>query len=463
MADYLTGLVGFMVSYALWGLLYSRNQNIFPPPFEVGTGHIYCLLFCSVLYIVLFDSQKAYSYLRFTSLYTELKIVFKVTVLAVLLDLFVLQMLGYRQIPRTFFILSLGIALPLFILQKTLLFYIAAIARRSGLNRKQVILIGTGHRARLVVENARRYNAWGLDVIGLLTGNDNRIGEECFGVKVLDNYRNIEKIIKEYNPEEVIITSSTKSFEQLRVVLDRCELAGVPVRLISDLFGSRSSNIHIDNVYGFTVISLYLAERAEWELAVKRLMDICLSLVGIIILLPVYAAIALVIIAQDGRPVLYRWKVVGLHRKPITSWKFRTMVRDADQLKQQLMSRNEMTGPVFKITDDPRIIPVGRFLRKYSLDELPQLFSVLIGDLSLVGPRPPLQSEFREFDLWHRRKLSVKPGLTCLWQISGRNEIDDFDQWAKLDLAYIDNWSLWLDIVILVKTIPAVLLGRGAK
>lgn len=152
---------------------------------------------------------------------------------------------------------------------------------------------------------------------------------------------------------------------------------------------------------------------------------------------------------------------MGQNRKPIISWKFRTMVRNADELKAKLVAHNEMKGPMFKMTNDPRIIPVGRILRKYSLDELPQLFSVIKGDLSLVGPRPPLQSEFREFDLWHRRKLSVKPGITCLWQVSGRNDIDSFDEWAKLDLHYIDNWTIWLDFKILFKTVRTVINGNG--
>ena len=139
------------------------------------------------------------------------------------------------------------------------------------------------------------------------------------------------------------------------------------------------------------------------------------------------------------------------------------MVKNADEIKKKLLEENEMTGPVFKMTNDPRILPIGRFLRKYSLDELPQLFSVLKGDLSLVGPRPPLEYEFKEFELWQRRKLSVKPGLTCLWQVSGRSDISNFNDWVKLDLQYIDNWSLLLDFKILLKTIPVVFLGKGAK
>jgi lipopolysaccharide/colanic/teichoic acid biosynthesis glycosyltransferase len=183
----------------------------------------------------------------------------------------------------------------------------------------------------------------------------------------------------------------------------------------------------------------------------------------LIILSPLFLVISILILVQDGFPILYKWNIVGYNRKPIRSWKFRTMVKNADELKKKLLKRNEMSGPVFKVSNDPRILPVGNFLRKHSFDELPQLYSVLKGDLSLVGPRPPLQDEFSEFNFWHRRKLSVKPGITCLWQISGRNEISSFDDWAKLDLEYIDNWTLWLDLKILLKTIPAVLSGKGAK
>lgn len=463
LADFITGMAGFVTSFVVWDMLYAYNPAFFPKPLIVMPGHFYFIILSSLLYVFLFEIQKAYSYLRFTSLHTEYKIIIKVVFYAVLLDFFILQMLGYRQIPRTIFILSILVALLFFFLQKTLLFILADIARRKGHNRKRIIVIGTGPRAQKVIENAKINIAWGLDIIGLLTADQERVGREYFGIKVLDNYNNIEQVIKSHNPEEVIITSSTKSFDQLKDVFDKCELAGIPVRLISDFLGPSSSNVHIDSIYGLTIISLYLTERPEWKLAVKRLMDIIISLAGIVALLPVMAIISMIILIQDGQPVLYQWKVVGFKRKPIKSWKFRTMVRNADELKKQLMGQNEMSGPVFKITNDPRIIPIGRFLRKYSLDELPQLFSVLKGDLSLVGPRPPLQYEFKEFDIWHRRKLSVKPGLTCLWQVSGRNEIVDFDEWAKLDLEYIDNWSLWLDIKILLMTIPAVLMSRGAK
>ena len=199
-----------------------------------------------------------------------------------------------------------------------------------------------------------------------------------------------------------------------------------------------------------------------WQLAAKRLIDIVASMLLLALLSPLLAVVALAVLATSGTPVLYRWRVVGQDGRPFVGYKFRTMVKNADQLKAALVERNEMTGPVFKVRDDPRVTPVGRILRKYSLDELPQLWSVLKGDMSLVGPRPPLQSEWPHFEEWQRRKLSVKPGMTCLWQISGRNEINGFDEWVRLDLEYVDNWTLLLDIKILLMTIPAAIKGTGA-
>jgi len=196
-------------------------------------------------------------------------------------------------------------------------------------------------------------------------------------------------------------------------------------------------------------------------LLIKRLLDVGISVVGLIVLLPFFAAIALGIKLTSKGPILYRWKVVGKGGRPITSFKFRSMYKDADRRKADLLERNEMSGPVFKMNDDPRVTPFGRWLRKYSLDEMPQLWSVLVGDLSLVGPRPPLQTEYAQFSKWQKEKVSVKPGLTCLWQVSGRNEISDFNRWVTLDLEYIHNWSLLLDLKILARTIPTVLSGKG--
>jgi len=182
-----------------------------------------------------------------------------------------------------------------------------------------------------------------------------------------------------------------------------------------------------------------------------------------VLLSPLFAIIAAIIKLSDRRsPVFYRWNVVGRNGARFTGYKFTTMYDDADDRRKDLLDKNEMTGPVFKIKDDPRVTPVGRFLRKYSLNELPQLWSVLKGDMSLVGPRPAFPHELDGYGFWQKRKLSIRPGITCLWQVRGRNKISSFDDWVKMDLEYIDNWSLWLDFKILVRTAWAVVAGTGS-
>jgi lipopolysaccharide/colanic/teichoic acid biosynthesis glycosyltransferase len=196
--------------------------------------------------------------------------------------------------------------------------------------------------------------------------------------------------------------------------------------------------------------------------AIKRLLDLTLGSLLLIAVTPLLAAITTIIWIFEGPPILYQWRVIGKNGRPFRSWKFRTMVPNADRRKNELLRHNEMHGPVFKMREDPRITGIGRFLRRYSLDELPQLVSVLLGDMSLVGPRPPLVSEFEQFHPWQRRKLAVVPGLTCLWQVEGRADITDFDEWVRMDLDYIDRWSLLLDLKILFRTVLVVLQGRGA-
>jgi lipopolysaccharide/colanic/teichoic acid biosynthesis glycosyltransferase len=197
------------------------------------------------------------------------------------------------------------------------------------------------------------------------------------------------------------------------------------------------------------------------RLALKRMIDILGAAILLISLSPLLLILAVVVRLGSPGPIFYRWMVVGRSGMPFLSHKFRSMVSNADDLKAKLEGLNEMTGPVFKVTRDPRITPAGSWMRRYSLDELPQLYSVLKGDMSLVGPRPPLQSEYRLFTDFQKQKVAVKPGITCLWQVSGRNQVNDFDQWVHLDLEYIRRWSLWLDIKILCKTVAAVFSGSG--
>ena len=197
------------------------------------------------------------------------------------------------------------------------------------------------------------------------------------------------------------------------------------------------------------------------QVVCKRVLDILVSALSLILLAPVFVVLGAAVKLTSPGPLFYRWKVVGKGGSRFTGYKFRSMVTNADELKAKLEAQNEMTGPMFKITNDPRVTPVGVWMRKYSLDELPQLYSVFKGDMSLVGPRPPLVTEYEKFTAYQKQKLAVKPGITCLWQVSGRNNINDFDQWVRLDLEYIRNWSQRLDLQILVRTVGTVFSGSG--
>lgn len=273
------------------------------------------------------------------------------------------------------------------------------------------------------------------------------------------------QLLHEHSAYGVILRARHAYFEQIESVIKACELEGVEVWLLADFFATQISRTSIDELLGRPLLIFRTTPESSWHSIAKMLMDltgsfILLSILGIF----VFPVIAIAIKVSSRGPIFFKQQRSGQNGRPFTLYKFRTMVTNAEQSKHELEAMNEMTGPVFKLTNDPRVTPVGKILRKYSLDELPQLWNVLRGEMSLVGPRPLPVDEVKRFsDFAHRRRLSVKPGLTCLWQIGGRNQIFDFKEWVRLDLEYIDNWSLWLDMKILLLTIPAVLRGTGAK
>jgi len=262
----------------------------------------------------------------------------------------------------------------------------------------------------------------------------------------------------------VILSAKHTYFEQIENVIKACELEGVEVWLIADFFTTQISRTSFDELFGRPLLIFRTAPETSLAGLVKQFMDFFGALVLLVVAAIPMLIIALLIKLFSPGQVFFQQQRSGLNGAPFTLYKFRTMVTNAEQFKHELEAMNEMRGPVFKVTKDPRVTPLGKILRRYSLDELPQLFNVLRGEMSLVGPRPLPVDEVRRFnDLAHRRRLSVKPGITCLWQVQGRNQISDFKDWVRLDLEYIDNWSLWLDIKILLRTIPAVFIATGAK
>lgn len=265
---------------------------------------------------------------------------------------------------------------------------------------------------------------------------------------------------------EVLVIRPMSGCPWLKQVILDCDYLGVTLRIVpeellhEDIQEARA--LYRSGPLHLPMIVLPARHVESESLFVKRVFDIVVSAALLVILAPLFAAIAAAIkLTTPGLTVLYPWRVVGKNGVEFTGYKFTTMGADADQRRDQLAHKNEMSGPVFKIKDDPRVTPVGRFLRKFSLNELPQLWSVLVGDMSLVGPRPAFRHELQRYEFWHKRKLSIMPGITCLWQVRGRNTISSFDDWVKMDLEYIDNWSLWLDVKILFWTARAVCLGTG--
>jgi exopolysaccharide biosynthesis polyprenyl glycosylphosphotransferase len=271
-------------------------------------------------------------------------------------------------------------------------------------------------------------------------------------------------LLHDHSAYGVILSAKHTYFEHVESVIKACELEGVEVWLVADFFTTQISRTTFDELLGRPLLVFSTTPEASWQSVIKQALDFFGALILLVLTSLLFLLIAIAIKLTSPGPVFFKQQRSGVNGAPFTLYKFRTMVTNAEQFKHELEAMNEMRGPVFKVTNDPRITKIGKWLRRYSLDELPQLWNVLRGDMSLVGPRPLPVDEVKRFnDFAHRRRLSVKPGLTCLWQISGRNQISDFRDWVRLDLEYIDNWSLWLDVKILFKTIPAVFSAQGAK
>lgn len=273
------------------------------------------------------------------------------------------------------------------------------------------------------------------------------------------------ELLHEYSASSVLVSSKHANFERVENIIRVCETEGVEAWLVADFFATQIARASFDELFGHPLMVFRSTPETSWQMLAKQLLDFLGAFLLLVLIGSwLFPLIAIAIKLTSKGPVFFRQQRSGLNGAPFCIYKFRTMQTNAEQYKHELAAMNEMSGPVFKVTNDPRVTPVGKWLRKFSLDELPQLFNVLRGEMSLVGPRPLPVDEVRRFnDLAHRRRLSVKPGLTCLWQISGRNKISDFKDWVRLDLQYIDNWSIWLDLAILVRTVPVVLMGTGAK
>lgn len=329
-------------------------------------------------------------------------------------------------------------------------------------NYLKVLVIGTGERALRLTREMRSQLEWGVTVVGYLDTDPAKVGQEVNGAPVLGTVNDISKVLENHVVEEVILALPRSMMNDVAMIATACEEEGVQFLVMSDLYDLNASRISLTSMGSIPVLRFEPVALDTGKLVVKRLFDIVVTMAAMPIIAPVMLFIAAAIKMDDGGPVFFIQQRVGFHKRRFPMIKFRTMCVDAEEKIKELEHLNEADGPIFKMKNDPRITRVGGFLRKTSLDELPQLLNVLRGHMSLIGPRP---MSLRDVDLFEkgvqRKRFSVRPGITCIWQISGRSDLP-FEKWLELDLQYIDNWSLWLDIKILFLTIPAVFKGSGA-
>ena len=321
-------------------------------------------------------------------------------------------------------------------------------------------VVGSGELAAEIIGKLRSHPEWGMKLAGFVLEEGAQAADpNCV---ILGRVPQLGKILEEHVLDDVVFAVPRERLHAIEDAVGVCEEQGVGVMIALDVLRFGNARMSVGDLNGLPMLALTRTPSDELALAAKRVFDVGVSFLVLVVLSPVFLALSAAIKFDSPGPVFFKQKRVGLQGRTFGILKFRSMYIDAEARLESLRAHNEMSGPVFKMKNDPRITRVGRFIRKTSLDEFPQFLNVLRGEMSVVGPRPPLPSEVRQYKRWQRRRLSVKPGITCLWQISGRNNID-FDRWMELDLEYIDQWSLWNDIQICLKTIPAVLGGRGAQ
>ncbi len=331
---------------------------------------------------------------------------------------------------------------------------------RVGFAETRMLVVGSGRLGKMIMQHIAANPSLGYSIVGFLHDMDEPPSD--FGrFKMLGTLEDLGMVIRSMQIDEVIIALPAHLHQQSIRTVRLCERVGASFKLVPDLYELSLSRIDMEAVEGIPLISIKQVSLNSVQRAITRVVDIVVATVLMVAFSPIWLGIALLICLDSRGKPIYKTTRIGLNGKPFQMYKYRTMYQGSDELKASLMAQNEAQGPLFKIRDDPRITPMGRFLRRRSFDETPQFFNVIRGEMSLVGPRPPLPSEVAQYEEWQKGRLAIKPGITGLWQVRGRSDIS-FDEGVLMDLYYIENWSLRLYFQVLLRTIPAVLFGRGA-
>lgn len=481
--DFFIVIIAFLLAYygrdsfLFWNLKYDWGLPFTGSELAPLKDYFIVLVVAMIGYIVTLNALGAYSSMRLATSLRILRIsIFSSIVVFLLLAsvLFLLKIDLSRSLILIFCTLTaLALTVERYIVLEVLRYW-----RRRGRNFRNIIICGIGKQAARIGGEIIKRPELGIRIRGFadlaapkkenreevahLRAKLKEIGQNRIG-RIIPGPRALERALKEYVIDEVIFTDMMGIMSEVREVIDVCAEQGVRTTLAADLFSIGMVQSHMSFFAGMPLIHFQTPPGDAWQLVIKRMLDIVGSAILLILFFPLFILIAVAIKISSPGPVLFVQRRMGLNGRLFNFYKFRSMIPDAERCLAELKAKNEMQGPAFKMEKDPRITPVGAVLRKYSLDELPQLWNVLVGDMSLVGPRPPVPGEVSLYERRDRRRLSMRPGLTCTWQVSGRSNIKDFDAWVKMDLEYIDNWSLTRDFILMLKTVPAVIQATGAR
>lgn len=452
--------VGFFVAYvARYQLQWFRPvDEAFQVPYSV---HFPSSLTLTLILLFVYWTEGLYGLKRKRSWLEDVYAILRGTITSVA-ALYVLSLV-YRAVLYSRLIFAYaGIAI--FILLATaraLEKFIQGQLRRRGRGVQRALIVGAGETGRTVMRNIVAHPELGFQAVGFVDDKPERGNRDIGRFKGLGATDRTSDVVKDHEVDVVIITLPWQYHRRIMSIMTQCERAQVSVRIVPDLFQMSLSNVDIDDLNGVPLIGVKPVSISGWNLALKRAMDVVIASLGLILLSPLLLIIAAVIKLDSPGPAVFEQTRIGRAGRPFTLFKFRSMHQGAESEQKSLLDLNEAVGPIFKIKDDPRRTKLGRLLRRTSLDEFPQLYNVLRGEMSLIGPRPALPSEVERYQEWHKKRLQTRPGITGLWQVSGRSDLT-FDEMVLLDIYYVENWSLLLDLRVALKTIPAWLLGTGA-
>ena len=449
--------------YAAWYLRYELQwyHTVDPAAYTDFSFYFKVGLIAALFTLLIFYLQGVYTLPRGTSFFAEFSRLLTSSAIVTI----VLMVGNYMFQPLYHSRLVYGMAGGFILLFTTLVHlgnrYVSRWLRRKGYGIRRILLVGAGEISRTIMRTLLAQPDLGYQVLGFLDDDPGKSHRNLGPFPGLGPIDNLPQVLVENQVDEVIVTLPWQYHRRIISILNQCNRMNVRARVVPDVLQLSFDKVDIEVLHGIPLISVKSPGMTRAQFAIKRAMDLTIGALSLVVALPLMGVLALAIKLDSPGPVLFIQTRVGRNGRHFRAYKFRSMIPDAERLRPKLEAYNEADGPIFKMKNDPRLTRVGRFLRRTSLDELPQIFNVLKGEMSLVGPRPALPEEVERYEPWHRKRLEALPGMTGLWQVSGRSNLS-FDEMVMLDIYYVENWSPGMDISILLRTIPKVIIGEGA-